>query len=104
MRTHAHVIAPALPLVYALRLSWAEPRTLITTSSTPRRVLAFAVPAVAFSKRRPPSDHPHPGLGSRLLPWAHALPLDGPLTHRRRPRVLDSMGKDSGLDFPVSGV
>lgn len=101
MRTHAHVIAPALPLVYALRLSWAEPRTLTTTNSTPLRALAaFAAP---FSVRRPPSDHLHPGLGSRLLPWAQSLPFDGPVTHRRRPRVLNSMGKDSGLEFPVSG-
>lgn len=104
MRTHAHVIAPALPLVYALRLSWGEPRTLIAANSTAKRLLAFPSPAAAFSKRRPLPDNPCPRLGSRLLPWAHALPLDDPVTQPRTPRVLNSMGKDGDLELPVSGV
>lgn len=102
MRAHTRVIAPALPLVYALRLSWAEPRALLATNSATRRTPAFGGPAPMFTKRCQ-SEHSQPRRGSRLLPWAHALPLDEAVTRPRRPRVLKNARKDVGVDFTFSG-
>lgn len=87
MRGYSRAVAPGIPLVSisvsfaALRfLSWAEPRALPGKAAEPS---AFAGPA--FADRRQ-----HPARKTvRLLPWAQAVPLEGPVTQRRPPRVID---------------
>ncbi|CAM9374486.1 unnamed protein product [Scytosiphon promiscuus] len=107
MRTHTRAIAPALPLVYALRLSWADPKVFsFGLGHLSRRALSFAVPkgpTTAVFPSHGEVARPQPSSGLRLRPWAHALPLDVPVPQRRSPRVLESMRKDGGRDFP-SGV
>lgn len=105
MRSHTRAIAPALPLVYALRLSWANPKVLsFAPGYVSRRSPSFGVakaPTVFTNRRQAgPSQS---GSGLRLFPWAQALPLDVPAAQPRPPRVLESMRKDVGVDFP-SGV
>lgn len=106
MRTHTRAIAPALPLVYALRLSWADPKFLsFAPGHSSRRSPSFAVAkaptAVTTNIRQAGRSQPGGGLG--LRPWTHASPQDVPAPQPRPPRVLESMRKDVGRDFP-SGV
>lgn len=104
MRAHTRAIAPALPLMYALRLLWAEPRMLFATHSVGRRKAGgFVAPDAACSKRLPTCP-PQRRLGSQLLPWAHALPLDGPVVHRRRPRVRSGSRDRGTVGIAVSGA
>lgn len=106
MRAHTRAIAPALPLAYALRLWWTEPRVLLAVNSTTRRWPAFGGPTQQMSSKRcrtavVETSQPR---APRLLPWAHALPLDEPVNRPRRwPRVLENTRNDAGLDFTFSG-
>lgn len=93
MRRYSRVIAPGIPLVsisasisvsfVALRLlSWAEPSVLPGKASG-----ASAFAGGAFADRR---QH-HWSDSVQLLPWAHAVPVDEPVTQRRPPRVMGDM-------------
>ncbi len=102
MRTRTRTIAPVLPLMYALRLLWAGPRILLTAKSVGRRPAAGFVPPAAARGKQHPTYPPQRRLDSRLLPWAYALPLDGPVIHRRSLHVRRDM--QLGTDgFAASG-
>lgn len=101
MRAHARVIAPALPLVYALRLSWAEPKALFSAA---RRIPAFSTAAAQTFTNLRDTGHSKPRGTWQLLPWAHALPLDVPAPSRKPPGVMDGMRKDVGKGFTLPGM
>lgn len=100
MRAHTRVIAPALPLVYALRLSWAEPKALFSAA---RRIPALSTAAAQTFTILRDTGHSKPRSTWQLLPWAHALPLDVPAPSRKSPRVMDGMRKDVGKGFTLPG-
>ncbi|CAM9251698.1 unnamed protein product [Ectocarpus sp. 12 AP-2014] len=100
MRAHTRVIAPALPLVYALRLSWAEPKALFSAA---RRIPAFSTAAAQTFTNLRDTGHSKPRSTWQFLPWAHALPLDVPAPSRKSPRVMDGMRKDVGKGFTLPG-
>lgn len=98
-------IAPGIPLVsisvsfVALRLlSWAEPK-VIPSPGKSGDVSAFAGASLRDQRQHSRSR------GSRLLPWAQAMPLDVPMSAQRvSPSVVDDLQKrDAEVASRISG-